>query len=101
MKNIIRKLFLIPVYLYKYCISPFTPPSCRYTPSCSSYFIESVMRFGIIKGTISGCARLIRCRGRYFGGPDPVPDEWSFNSIRNEFKARKKPKGFDKQVRPN
>ena len=97
--RIIRKAFLLPVYFYRYCISPFTPPSCRYTPTCSAYFAESVMRFGIIKGSISGVARLMRCRGKYFGGPDPVPAEWSWKEVKDEFRARKKPKDFDKQFR--
>ncbi|MBR6354154.1 MAG: membrane protein insertion efficiency factor YidD, partial [Paludibacteraceae bacterium] len=33
----LRKLFLLPVYFYRACISPLTPPSCRYTPTCSQY----------------------------------------------------------------
>ena len=59
------------------------------------------MKFGIAKGSISGIARLARCRGKYFGGPDPVPDKWSWHGVRDEFRARKKPKDFDKDVRPN
>lgn len=99
--KLIRHIFLIPVYFYRYCISPFTPPSCRYTPTCSKYFEESIMRFGIIKGSISGIARLMRCRNKYFGGPDPVPDIWSFMGVRREFKIRRKPKDFDKEIKPN
>ncbi len=99
--KILRHIYLIPVYIYRYCISPFTPPSCRYTPSCSKYFEESIMRFGIIKGSISGIARLLRCRNKFFGGPDPVPDVWSFLGVRREFKIRRKPKSFDKEIKPN
>lgn len=83
MKNILKELFLIPVYLYKGLISPFTGPCCRYTPSCSTYFVEAVRKFGIIKGSIMGSARILRCRKGFLGGPDPVPDTWSFKEIRN------------------
>lgn len=87
--KILRQLYLIPVYFYKLVISPFTPPSCRYVPSCSSYFVEAVERFGIIKGSIMGAARLLRCRNSFMGGPDPVPQNWSWKGIKNDYKARK------------
>lgn len=99
--KLLRRIYLIPVYIYRYCISPFTPPSCRYTPTCSAYFVETVLKFGIIKGTISGTARILRCRAKFFGGPDPVPDVWSFLGVKREFQARRKPKNFDKEVKPN
>ena len=91
-KDITRNLYLIPVYLYKGLISPFTGPCCRYTPSCSVYMMESVKKHGIIKGTIMGTARLLRCRRSFLGGPDPVPDEWSWARIRSDWIAYKKPK---------
>ncbi len=89
MKKILRELYLIPVYLYKGLISPFTGPCCRYTPSCSTYFLQSVQRFGIIKGSIMGTARLLRCRKSFLGGPDPVPDEWSWKIIKDTWKSYK------------
>lgn len=97
--GILRELYLIPVYLYKGIISPFTSPCCRYQPSCSSYFLDAVHKFGIIKGTILGTVRIARCRNSFFGGPDPVPDEFSFERIKIDWKARKKPKDFDKNFK--
>ena len=91
-KDFTRNLYLIPVYLYKGLISPFTGPCCRYTPSCSVYMMESVKKHGIIKGTIMGTARLLRCRRSFLGGPDPVPDEWSWERIKSDWIAYKKPK---------
>ena len=85
----LRELYLIPVYLYKALISPFVGPCCRYTPSCSIYMLQSVKRFGIIKGTIMGTARLLRCRKSFLGGPDPVPDEWSWDRIKSDWIAYK------------
>ena len=79
--KILREIFLLPVHLYRVLISPFKGgPCCRYTPSCSEYFLTSVRRFGIIKGSITGWARILRCRPRYFGGPDPVPDAFSWKA---------------------
>lgn len=92
MKNILRELYLIPVYLYKGLISPFTGPCCRYTPSCSIYFMQAVHRFGIIKGSIMGAVRILRCRNSFLGGPDPVPEDWSFKRIRSDWIAYRKPK---------
>lgn len=89
MKKIIRELYLIPVYLYKGLISPFTGPCCRYMPSCSTYFLQAVQKFGVIKGTIMGTARLLRCRKSFLGGPDPVPDTWSWKQIRNDWECYK------------
>lgn len=94
--KILRQLYLIPVYFYKGVISPFSGPKCRYMPSCSSYFLEAVLRFGIIKGTVMGIARLGRCRNAFLGGPDPIPEKWSWKEIKDQYKARRKPKGFDK-----
>ncbi len=95
-KDLIRNIFLIPVYLYKGLISPFAGPCCRYTPSCSTYFVEAVKKHGIIKGSILGFARFFRCRKSFLGGPDEVPETFSFKEIRDRHKLYKKPKGFDK-----
>lgn len=93
-RRIIRQIFLIPVYLYKGVLSGFGGPCCRYIPSCSSYFVEAVLRHGIIKGTILGISRLTRCTGRYLGGPDPVPDKFSFRQIRDSYRIYRKPKDY-------
>ena len=73
MKKLIRKIFLLPVYFYRYCISPYTPPSCRYTPTCSQYMVEAVMKYGIFKGTWLGIKRILRCNPWGGSGYDPVP----------------------------
>ena len=97
--KILRKVFLLPVYVYRAIISPMKGGACcGYTPTCSEYFIEAVDKHGIIKGAILGTARILRCRPSFFGGYDPVPDEFSFKEIKNQWKARKKPKDFDKSL---
>ena len=60
LKTIIRKLFLLPVYFYRVFISPLTPPSCRYTPTCSQYMVEAVLKYGIFKGGWLGIKRILR-----------------------------------------
>lgn len=94
--KMLRQIYLIPIYLYKGLISPFSGPSCRYSPSCSTYFLQAVLKFGIIKGTIMGTMRIGRCRNAFLGGPDPIPEKWSWNEIKAQYRIRRKPKDFDK-----
>ena len=69
-----RWLFLGLVYFYKKCISPLTPDVCIYTPSCSTYMVTAIKRFGVIRGIFLGTKRLLRCVPWKAGGFDPVPD---------------------------
>lgn len=65
----------IAVYLlkfYKYAISPLLPPACRFTPTCSEYTVEAMVRYGFIKGAWLGVKRLLRCHPFSDGGYDPV-----------------------------
>lgn len=73
MKKILRNILLLPVYFYRYCISPFTPSTCRYLPTCSQYMVEAVKKYGIIKGGWLGIKRLLRCNPWGGSGYDPVP----------------------------
>jgi uncharacterized protein len=72
-KNIIRHIFLIPVYFYKYAISPLLQPSCRYTPTCSQYAVEAVLKHGILKGGWLALKRIFSCHPWGGSGYDPVP----------------------------
>lgn len=69
----LRRAWLLPVRFYQRVISPLTPPSCRYSPSCSCYAIEAVERRGIIWGTCLAAWRILRCNPLFKGGHDPVP----------------------------
>jgi putative membrane protein insertion efficiency factor len=60
------------IRLYRMTISPLLPPSCRYEPSCSSYTIEAIGRFGAWRGGIMGMRRVLRCHPWAPGGFDPV-----------------------------
>ncbi len=58
--------------LYKTWISPFLPPSCRFTPTCSEYMMQAVEKYGIMRGTWMGTKRILRCQPFCKGGHDPV-----------------------------
>ncbi|MEE1019123.1 MAG: membrane protein insertion efficiency factor YidD [Acutalibacteraceae bacterium] len=68
-----RNLFLLPVWIYRKCISPFIPAHCRFTPTCSQYAIQAVQIHGIFKGTYLSFKRILRCNPFCKGGYDPVP----------------------------
>lgn len=69
-----KLIVLLLIYLYKILISPLLPKSCRYTPSCSTYGVIAIKRFGPIEGSFLLIKRLIRCNPWSKGGLDPVPD---------------------------
>jgi uncharacterized protein len=58
---------------YQRFISPLFPPSCRFQPTCSSYALTSVERFGVIRGGWLAIRRIGRCHPFNEGGFDPVP----------------------------
>ncbi|MHB8809557.1 MAG: membrane protein insertion efficiency factor YidD [Desulfobulbaceae bacterium] len=57
---------------YKSIVSPFLPPSCRFTPTCSQYAIEAVQKRGVVRGLCLAVWRLLRCHPFARGGYDPV-----------------------------
>lgn len=72
-RTVFRHIALLPVYAYRACISPILPPTCRYTPTCSAYMVEAVMKYGIFRGGWLGIKRLLRCHPWGGSGYDPVP----------------------------
>ena len=73
MKKILSTILLLPVYFYRYCISPLKPPTCRFTPTCSEYAIWAVKKHGPVKGSWLAMKRLARCHPWGGQGYDPVP----------------------------
>lgn len=73
----LKKVFAFPLILlvkfYQLCISPFTPPSCRFTPTCSQYALEALHKYGPFKGGWLALKRILRCHPWGGSGYDPVP----------------------------
>ncbi len=61
------------IRFYQKGISPFTPPSCRFYPTCSQYGLEAMQKYGAARGGWLLVRRLARCHPLCKGGFDPVP----------------------------
>ncbi|MDX2197133.1 MAG: membrane protein insertion efficiency factor YidD [Cytophagales bacterium] len=68
----LRKIFIFPILIYKYTISPLFPHACRFTPSCSAYSLEAIEKHGVVKGLIMTVKRLSKCHPWGGSGYDPV-----------------------------
>jgi putative membrane protein insertion efficiency factor len=68
MKNIFAAL----IAFYRFWISPWLGPACRFDPTCSAYAAEAVHHFGVIKGSGLAFWRLLKCHPFHPGGYDPV-----------------------------
>lgn len=68
-----KQLLLAPIRFYRKFISPHTPPSCRFQPTCSEYAYEAVDKYGILKGGRLAIWRILRCNPWGGSGWDPVP----------------------------
>ena len=56
-----KHLFILIIKFYKLIISPYLGNNCRYLPTCSEYFIDSLNEHGVFKGTIKGIKRILSC----------------------------------------
>lgn len=72
-KKVLAFPLIVLVKFYQLCISPFTPPSCRYTPTCSQYALEALKKYGPLKGGWLAFKRIMRCHPWGGSGYDPVP----------------------------
>jgi len=70
----IRKIILAPIRFYQKRISPAFAPRCKYYPSCSSYAITAIGRYGL-KGIVMAMWRVVRCNPWSLGGVDYVPEK--------------------------
>jgi hypothetical protein len=80
MKKIFKYILSLPKYLallvigiFRFCISPFIPHSCKYTPSCSLYATQAFAEWGFFVGMFLTIKRLFRCNPFSKGGDDYVP----------------------------
>lgn len=68
-----KQLLLKALMLYRYAVSPWMAPHCRFHPSCSEYAREAIERHGALHGGGLAARRLLRCHPWHPGGLDPVP----------------------------
>ena len=68
-----KRFLIFLIKLYKKYISPLKGRTCIYTPSCSSYAILAIQKYGAIKGSYLAVKRILRCHPFHKGGYDPVP----------------------------
>lgn len=69
----IRWLAILPIRFYRRFVSRFTPPTCRFRPTCSAYGEEAIRVHGVWKGGLLTVWRILRCQPFAAGGADPVP----------------------------
>lgn len=73
MKISLARIAAQVIAIYQKLVSPLLGPNCRYQPTCSTYAIEALERFGVIRGGWMALRRLGRCHPLRPGGFDPVP----------------------------
>ncbi len=69
----IRKIFILPIKVYQWTLSPLLGPTCRFEPTCSHYAIGVIEEWGVIRGTWLALKRIFRCHPWGGYGHDPVP----------------------------
>ncbi len=73
----LKKIAIAPlmflIFIYKNLISPFTPATCRYQPTCSQYTKDALLKHGLFKGSLLGLKRIFSCHPWGGSGYDPVP----------------------------
>lgn len=84
--HVAKRLTQAPIHLYRYGISPFIGPVCRYQPTCSAYALEAIEKHGAVKGVWLAARRLARCHPvKWLGGGgsgfDPVPDKCTHHEV--------------------
>lgn len=71
--NPLQRLFIGLIRLYQLALSPYFGQQCRFTPTCSEYARQAILRHGALKGAWLGMKRVSRCHPWHPGGHDPVP----------------------------
>lgn len=77
MTRLVNFALCAPIHFYRRFLSPLTPPSCRFDPTCSAYALEAIRTHGPARGLVLSARRILRCHPiSWLGGSsgfDPVP----------------------------
>ena len=68
-----KRILMALVRFYRTAISPYRPPCCRFSLTCSQYALEALEKYGALKGGWLAFRRILRCNPFCKGGYDPVP----------------------------
>ena len=82
------KVLLGLIRIYQRGISPLSPPSCRFTPTCSAYAAEAVEQHGALRGSWLATKRVFRCHPFGKWGYDPVPSDEGGSGVKSEVTDR-------------
>lgn len=67
------RLLMLMIRFYRFFLSPLLGSNCRFSPSCSSYALQAVEKYGALRGGWLAVKRILRCHPWHSGGADPVP----------------------------
>ena len=73
LKKEFKAVVILLIKIYQKAVSPWTPASCRYNPTCSSYAIDAFQKYGLWKGFVLTVKRIGSCHPWGGSGYDPVP----------------------------
>lgn len=79
--KLISYVFIGLIRFYQLVISPWTPSTCRYTPTCSTYSIQAFKKHGPVKGFYLSLKRILSCNPWGGHGEDPVPESFQFRKL--------------------
>ena len=78
--KLLTEVWLLPLRVYQRAISPLLGPRCKYHPTCSAYAVQAVEEYGILRGSLLGGWRVLRCNPWSHGGFDPVSAQTLFRT---------------------
>ncbi len=67
-----KKILIFIINIYRRFISPIKTGKCRFYPTCSEYAVQSIERYGAVKGMLMAIKRVLKCHPFHPGGYDPV-----------------------------
>lgn len=72
LRSLLIALPMLLIKFYQYCISPYFPSVCRFTPTCSQYAIDALRKYGLFRGLYLAVRRILRCNPWGGHGHDPA-----------------------------
>ena len=71
-RGLLKQIIILLIRGYQIFISPIMPGKCRFYPTCSTYFVQAVEKYGPFKGSLLGIKRILKCHPFHEGGYDPL-----------------------------